>query len=199
MHRKMAVDNTHYIEKRIIRPVSLWHSWQWVLLFWQLTVECHSAPATEKGDEECQAKNIYESIRNMAKTINISQFGIISTQLNKACHICRWKHQNSVCQQSFHGDRLFSVWHVHWQELFQLQACNSKQFCSCLSGVFLTIHKCTQHSGLPTCARSLLLYDILARSRVIRFPIVFALLPLRKRRSLHEHFGSMNTFDVYYD
>ena len=55
----------------------------------------------------------------------------------------------------------------------------------------------TQHSGFPTCARSLLLYDILARSRVIRFPIVFALLPLRKRRSLREHIGSVNTFDVY--
>ena len=106
--------------------------------------------------------------------------------------------EQSVCQQSFRGDRLFSVWQVHWQELFQLPACNSKQFCSCLSGVFLTIHKYTQHSGFATCAWSLLLYDILARSRVIRFPIVFALLPLRKRRSLREHIGSVNTFDVYY-
>ena len=135
----------------------------------------------------------------MTKTITISQWGIIFTQLHKACHICRWKHQNSVCQQSFHGDRLFSVWQVHRQELFQLAACNSKQFCSCLSGVFLTIHKYTQHTGFPTCARSLLLYDILARSRVIRFPIVFAVLPLRKRRSFHENLGSINTFEVYYN
>ena len=195
----MAVDNTYYMEKGIILPASVLHSWHWVLLFWQLTVECHSAPAAEKGDEECQAKNIYESIRYMTKTITISQLGIIFTQLNKACHIGGWKHQNSVCQQSFHGVRLLCVWQVHWQELFQLAACNSKQFCSCLSGVFLTIHKYTQHTGFPTCARSLLLYDILARSRVIRFPIVFALLPLRKRRSLHENIGSLNTFDVYYD
>ena len=127
------------LTKGIIRPVSLLYSWHWVLLFWQLTVEGHCAPTTEEGDEECQAKNIYESIRNMTITITISQFGIIFMHLNKACHICRWKHQNRVFQQSFHGDRLFSVWQVHWQELFQLAACNSKQSCSCLSGVFLTI------------------------------------------------------------